>query len=380
MKVTQFVATKNTPASDVKKFVSQSNPDLMISFAAPSFFTGDYFKSLVEPQSKMVFAGCSTAGEIGDKGLHEDSAVFTAVKFNQSPGLKVASSPYQPNTNAVSVGEKLGRELKNPNLKAVFVMSQGVAINGSELIQGIQKEVGPKVILTGGLAGDYGKFEKTYTVLNGHVSTSDIIAIGFSGPQVQVGYGSLGGWEPFGPVRRVTKAQGNILFEIDGQPALGIYKTYLGKKADELPGSGLLYPFAVLDNDRRTTGLIRTILGVDEKNQSLTLAGDIAQGGMLQLMHAKNQGLVNGAHQAAEMAKEMLHGGSGDKLAFLISCVGRKIVMGDDTIEEVEAVQDVFGPGTHVTGFYSNGEICPFQGVLDCKLHNQTMTITYITE
>ena len=186
-----------------------------------------------------------------------------------------------------------------------------------------------------------------------------------------------------GPARRVTRCAHNVLFELDGEPALEVYKRYLGEHAKDLPASGLLFPFAMLGSDHNDIGLIRTILGVDEAQGSLTLAGDIDPDGYLKLMHANTNALVNGAEAAAQAALDMHRRGGSDAsqgLAVLVSCVGRKLVMGGRVDEEVEAVADVFGQGAVITGFYSNGEISPFTDNLACKLHNQTMTITYLSE
>jgi hypothetical protein len=141
----------------------------------------------------------------------------------------------------------------------------------------------------------------------------------------------------------------------------------------------LLFPFAMLGSDHNEVGIIRTILGVDEAAGSLTLAGDIDPNGYLKLMHASTDALVDGAEAAAQAAYDMQKS-DGQGLALLVSCVGRKLVMGGRVDEEVEAVADVFGQGSTIAGFYSYGEISPFSRSVDCKLHNQTMTITYISE
>jgi hypothetical protein len=170
-----------------------------------------------------------------------------------------------------------------------------------------------------------------------------------------------------------------VLYELDGEPALAVYKRYLGEHAKGLPASGLLFPFAMLGDDHSASGLIRTILGVDEAAGSLTLAGDIEANGYLKLMHSNTDALVDGAEAAAQAAQAMLTP-KGTGLALLVSCVGRKLVMGGRVDEEVEAVGDVFGLGATLTGFYSYGEISPSEGLSECKLHNQTMTITYLSE
>lgn len=214
---------------------------------------------------------------------------------------------------------------------------------------------------------------------NGVLSDRNVVGVGFYGEKIHIGHGSFGGWQPFGATRRVTRSTANVLYELDGAPALDIYKRYLGEYAKELPASGLLFPFAMLGEDHSESGLIRTILGVNEQDGSLTLAGDIVQDGYLRLMTASTDALVDGAESAAEAAQRIFTKGK-PCLALLVSCVGRKLVMGGRVDEEVEAVGDVFGQHATLTGFYSNGEISPYVKSSVCQLHNQTMTITRISD
>jgi hypothetical protein len=209
------------------------------------------------------------------------------------------------------------------------------------------------------------------------LSDREIAALGFYGDSLELRTGSAGGWMPFGPVRHITRSQDNLLFELDGEPALGVYRRYLGEWARELPGSGLLFPISLLEDEQHETGLIRTLLGIDESSGGLVLAGDIPEQSHARFMHADTSGLVEGARQAACSA---LDGSGSADLALLFSCVGRKLVMGGRVDEEVEAVAEVLGGGTILAGFYSYGEIGPHNQVSDCKLHNQTMTVTLLTE
>lgn len=371
-------AIASLAAADLRP-LADIEPGLVLAFAAPRFFqTPDFALRLAEafPQARRV--AVSTAGEISNQGVAEDSAVVCAIRFEHTP-FKLAASEIVNMEDSVGAGRRLAEQLRSPDLKAVILLSQGVAVNGSQLIAGVVSVLGKGVLLTGGLAADYGAFKQTWTLLDDVVSDRMMLAIGLYGDRFTFAHGSFGGWQSFGPARRATKVAGNVLYELDGEPALEIYRRYLGEYAQGLPASGLLFPFAILADDRQESGLIRTLLSVDESNGSLTLAGDIPAGGFLKLMHASTEALIDGAEAAATAASEMA-GGTGPGLALLVSCVGRKLVMGDRVDEEVEAVGEIFGQDCALAGFYSNGEISPFAEGSECKLHNQTMTITYISE
>jgi hypothetical protein len=377
MLVRQSVITRLDPAA--LRSLAEIEPNLVLVFAAPRFFTEpDFAAKLKEAFPAARRVAVSTAGEISSQGVSEDSAVISAIRFERTP-FKLAATDIVSMDDSAGAGARLAQQLQAPDLKAVILLSQGVAVNGSDLIAGVVSVIGKNIPLTGGLAGDYGAFARTWTLLDDVVSERMMLAVGLYGDALNFAHGSFGGWQSFGPARRATKVAGNVLYELDGEPALEIYRRYLGEYAKDLPASGLLFPFAILADDRQETGLIRTLLSVDESVGSLTLAGDIPADCYLKLMHASTEALVDGAEAAAEAARQMLDSNA-PGLALLVSCIGRKLVMGDRVDEEVEVVGAVFGQGCALTGFYSNGEISPFIESTDCKLHNQTMTITYLSE
>lgn len=377
MQARQAVITALTDASLIP--LKGIEPQLVLGFAAPRFFSDPDFASWLGrafPDARRLVV--STAGEISSQGVSSDSAVITALHFDRA-SFRIASTDVDGMEDSLDAGRRLAAQFPAQDLKAVILLSQGVRVNGSELIAGAVSVLGKSIPLTGGLAGDNGTFTGTWALLDDQVSDKLMLAIGLYGEALDFAHGSFGGWHSFGPARRATRAVGNVLYELDGEPALDIYRRYLGNYAKDLPASGLLFPFAILSGDREETGLIRTLLGIDEAAGSLTLAGDIPQDGYLKLMHASTEALVDGAEAAADAVRRMARGG-GQGLGILVSCIGRKLVMGDRVDEEVEAVGEVLGQDCVLTGFYSNGEISPFLETTECKLHNQTMTITYLGE
>jgi len=268
-------------------------------------------------------------------------------------------------------------ELSEEDLKHVLILSDGQTVNGSELVQGLNLGLPENITATGGLAGDDSRFEKTLVVdSHGNARTDTIVALGFYGTDLEVGFGSKGGWETFGMERVVTKSNKNVLFEIDDQPALELYKSFLGENAKDLPSSALLFPLSMKVN-AEDKAIVRTILNINEEDQSLIFAGDIPEGALVQLMKSNSYKLIDGAESAADIAKSRLT--KKPDLALLVSCVGRKLVMKQLAEEEVEVVQEELNTPT-VTGFYSYGELAPFEAFMKCELHNQTMTITTLKD
>lgn len=321
--------------------------------------------------------GCSTSGEIMGDEVIEQSVTATIVSFEHGRS-RIASVRIGEASSSREVGEQLARQLDDASLRHVFVLSDGLRVNGSDLARGLANGVASGVSITGGLSGDGTDFGETWVIANAQGGSGIVAALGLYGESLRIGYASLGGWQPFGPVRAITRAEGNVLYELDGRPALDLYKTYLGAHADQLPGAALLFPLLVV-GERNGQGVVRTVLSVDDRDGSMTFAGDIPSGGTAQLMKTNVDNLVDGAIAAAEASLKGL-GHQPPELALLVSCVGRKLVMKQRVEEEVEAIRDVFGADTKLAGFYSYGELCPFSQGEACRLHNQTMTITALAE
>jgi hypothetical protein len=353
--------------------------DLVLVFGATApFKSGEAFAHLRKTYPGAYICGCSTAGEIAGQHVLDDSIVATAVRF-EGTTFRVSNATIAGPEQSFAAGRQLASAIPHAGLVHAFVLSDGLAVNGSELVKGITSNLPASVAVTGGLSGDGARFAETYVCANAVAAQKQIVLIGFYGDRLRVGFGSMGGWDPFGPERRITRSRGNVLYELDGRSALELYKQYLGPHAAGLPASGLLFPLA-LRSEKSDDALVRTILAVDEKAQSMTFAGDVPEAALARLMRANFDRLVDGASGAASACHARLGAQTRFDLAILISCVGRKLVLKQRVEEEVEAVQQVLGDQTVTTGFYSYGEISPFTPEARCALHNQTMTITTFAE
>lgn len=316
-----------------------------------------------------VLMGCSTAGEIFGTELFDESLSVAVMRFEQTQ-LRVVSA----DCDARTIGSDLAAELADPGLRAVFVLAEGLDINGSRLAEAFSQGLPDHVTVTGGLAGDGSAFEKTWILDEDRPSSNRITAVGFYGKAVDIHFGYFGGWQIFGPERRVTRSEGNVLYELDGKPALDIYTRYLGDLAEGLPGTGLLFPLQIQPG-RDEEPLVRTILAIDHERKSLTFAGDIPEGSIARLMRSNLDEIIEGAASASAGCQPA----SGDAVSLAISCVGRRLILEHRTEEEIEGVLSNLPGNTRQIGFYSYGELAPW-GRLPCGLHNQTMTLTVISE
>lgn len=350
-------------------------PSLVLFFAAPGTLDdGSRFAELRDQYPTAAIIGCSTGGEIADIDVLDGAIVATAIEFARTR-LAFAESSIETEGCSHAAGKRLGAGLPRTGLRGVFVLSDGTRVNGSELVAGIQSILGPETSVTGGLAGDGSHFVSTRVGLNANPIPGRLAAVGFYGDEICLGFGSFGGWDAVGPERMITRAKGNVLYELDDQPALTLYRKYLGPEADNLPASALLCPLRIHPVGRPEAALVRTVIGIDDATGGMIFAGSVPENYVAQVMLGHFDNLIAGAGRAATRAKV-----PDARLAILVSCIGRKLLLGQQIADEVEAVKDVLGNACRLTGFYSYGEIAPLENSPFCDLHNQTMTITTIAE
>jgi len=382
MKIEQKKWTSETGWKTLSSVPLMESPDLVFVFGGSEPLEDktrfDEIR-LWYPDSHIIVA--STAGEIIKTEVSDNTIVLTAIKFEKTT-LQFAEDNITKTEESEAVGKRLARALPQKGLTHVLIFSDGLFVNGTALIKGLLSELPKNVSVTGGLVGDGSNFKKTLVGLDKKPEQKKLVCVGFYGSNIKIGYGSFGGWDSFGISRTITKAKDNVLYELDNKPALVLYKEYLGNLSKDLPASGLLFPLSLkikIGTDKEVE-VVRTILAVNEKEQSITFAGDMPEGTTAHFMKANFDRLVNGASEAAGMSIESL-GKNKAELAILVSCVGRKLVLKERVEEETEAVQEKIGSQAAMTGFYSYGEISPTGSTeRQCQLHNQTMTITVFKE
>lgn len=351
---------------------------LVLAFGAPEYIDDPAaLQELASRYPSSVIIGCSTAGEILGTEV-SDGSLSVGIRQFRHTRLATAFAPVRGTSDSFHAGQSIATQLDGPGFRAVLVLADGLQTNGTELIRGLHSLLPEGVTVTGGLAGDGEHFRRTWVLKHGVPTTNIVVAVGFYGDRIRVAHGCCGGWDVFGPQRRVTRSRSNVLYELDGKPALPLYKEYLGELASGLPATALLYPLEMRPTPTDGEAVVRSVLAVDEAANSLIFGGDIPEGSYVRLMHANFDRLVEAAGQSASIAAETAPGDAA-RLIIAVSCVGRRIILGERTEEELEAVAERFAPGDALLGFYSYGELSPIASGR-CTLHNQTMTITSIRE
>lgn len=374
MKSEQIRWNETTGWSDIDDTLAEARDLVLVFIDHPKALTEVWFNELRAIYPNAVIAGVSTSGSVLDTMISDHDAVATAVSFERSR-VRCVSRMMGNFSNARALGADLAHELLSDDLRHVLIFSDGLGVNGSDLARGFSDVLPEGITITGGLAGDGTRFGTTYVVGNAPAATGCIAAVGFYGDTIVAKSGCFAGWEEFGPERVITRSEANVLFSIDHKPALDLYKSYLGDFASDLPGSGLRFPMSVRENIN-STPIIRTLLAVDEEQQSLTFAGDVPQGYLCRLLKTNMDLLIENAGLAAESSK---YDHPEEFLVVAVSCVGRRLVLGQLCEEELEVIRETLGEKAVITGFYSYGELSE-KGESRCTLHNQTMTLVSIYE
>ncbi|WP_341220770.1 FIST signal transduction protein [Polaribacter atrinae] len=381
MKTVQLKKHKNADLKYLSENITLKAPLVLVFGNRYLLEDETIFEEIRDKFKDGHFVFGSACGDISSESIDDESITITAIEFEKSNFIikttNVLNTDSDAKVDSFKVGKDLISQFPEEGLMHIFVISEGSFINGSQLTEGMNSATDNNLLITGALCGDDARFEKTIASYNEKPKVGEIVAIGLYGESLEITFSINGGWTPFGPERIVTKSEGNTLYELDNLPALDLYKKYLGEKSKELPGAALLYPLNVKTEDGHNT-IVRSILNIDEAENSMILAGDILENSKVQLMMTNVDNIVNAAEKAAKSAFEFRN--KKPELAILVSCIGRKLVLDQRVEEEVEEVMEVVGDATTITGLYSYGEIAPFIGENSCQLHNQTMTVTLISE
>lgn len=357
-----------------------SESTLVLVFGGSKFLDApEPIRKLAQAYPKAVVAGCSTSGEILGGEVSDDSLTVAVIRFERTK-VAVAFAEVGEKAGSWEAGKNLAVELDRPSLRGVLLLADGLKAVSYDLVAGINSIMPKSVVVTGGMAGDGDRFQRTWIIKGGELKGGYACAVGLYGDHVRIGHSSRGGWDVFGPERKITRSEGNVLFEIDDRPALPIYKEYLGKRAEGLPATGLFFPLSLRSAVSQGKRVVRGILAIDEAKQSITFAGDVPPGSLAQLMTANLDRLIQGATEAATSIEGLDKDSTRPLLSLAISCVGRRLVLGERSADEAEAILEVLPKHAQQIGFYAYGEIAPASAGQHCDLHNQTMTLTTISE
>ncbi|ODU74201.1 MAG: hypothetical protein ABT08_11085 [Microbacterium sp. SCN 71-21] len=339
-------------------------------------------------------AACDALDGAADGMIDDPVACKAAFKPEDlaCPGAKADTCLSAPQVDALKKVFGGPRNSKGEALYADWPYDAGVATMGwrfwklgtstTEVPNSLIATLGDEIPITGGMACDGTAFEKTLVAAGAPPRSNVVAALGFYGADFHMGFGISAGWQVFGPRRRVTRSSGNRVYDVDGIPMLDLYRRYLGEEEFAgLPTTGLRFPLQIHHPEAPDETVVRAVLGVDHADGSMYFGGDIPVGAVVQLMRGTFGRLTEAAADAARQVEDVVDPAAPNAAAaILVSCIGRRILMGSTIEDEVVAVAERLNDPMPRIGFYSLGEISPYPETRRAALHNETMTIVTFSE
>lgn len=361
-------------------------PEVLIVLGSPRFDHKQLLAGIISVAGDVPMVGGSTAGEISGSGISNESVVIMALgsdtlDFATGIGLDMSQDE---TACGVALVDDFRHRISIKEASSLLIFPDGMGGDGLKVIDGLQSVMGTGFEIVGGYLGDGEDFRTTFQYFNGKVYNNAMPGLLICGKAgFRTGIGVRSGFESIGNRFYCTAAEGNIVKEFDNERALDLYKEFLGdERFQRLPGICLEYPFGLIDDKVSIAGKeyfqLRCCLAVDHEKGSITLAASIPEGRAITLTTASRGDIINGAKLAAEQAKESLKDAKPEAI-LMFSCVGRKLILGRRTQEEVAVVKEVLGKDVPLIGFYTYGEIGPIDKTREelsvSKFHNETVVL-----
>lgn len=347
-------------------------PTLGILFCSVDLGVADTAKALAE--FPFPFFACSSCGEIftdAEKSRALENCAVVSLLEMPAGSFQVKlidGAGLDSSALGAAVGNWGKSVFKNP---AFLLAVSGIKRDGEQVVHGLLGEFPEQVPLFGGLAGDDAKFKETFAFTNGNLTSDGAVACVFDAGRVSVEGLATSGWVGLGAPKTVTAAEGNVVFSIDGEPALDIYKKYLDIRDVDLPGIGMEYPLQVMREDG--THVLRAVVGVDYDRHALIFAGAVPQGA--QVRFSSSPGFETVDHARRDFETFAKAGGPSPDLLIFFSCIARHAALGPMVEDEIRAAQRIWNaPGL---GFFTYGEIGR-NLVGRCDFYNETCALVLL--
>ncbi len=326
--------------------------------------------------ANVQIAGCSSFAEINSEEGLDQSVTAMGITGLSCTTLKVDSM--MPDSR--QAGRSIGAQAKELEASLLITFPDGMQGNTAEYIRGIQDILGAEFPIVGGVAAEHLAFQRTNEFYNREVLTGGAVAVAIRGA-VTLGTSARSGFQPVGGLRTITKVEGqHLILELDGQPALRIYKDFLGDTPANPQMVGIQFPLLLvfdvagshMTSDDRVH-VVRVVRSLDEEKGGLLLGGEVAVGMQVHLTRTVKDDLLRGAVEAVEEACKKV---PRPDVAFIFGCAGRKLLLGPHYQQEMAGAFARLGREVPKVGFYTYGELSPVHNVT--IYHDETFTIALV--
>jgi hypothetical protein len=364
--------------------IHNAKVDLAIAFSSIDLSCVPLLKVISNYLAGIRILGCSGAAILSNQGIFKHGVIIMLLGFPPGTYFNTAYVKNIRERSAVQAGEELGENLLHGfqgirrDLSVIF--SDGLIESSSDLISGLQERVGISFPLAGASAADNLAFKQTYIYFDQELLSNAACGILWGG-KLNFGLGTKHGWKPLGKPRKVTKASGNIINEIDNAPAIKIYEDYLAQDVSqlkkELKRISILYPIGIhLAGEEEF--LLRNVFSIEDDG-SIVLQGNVPQNSQIRLMIGTKETCLTATHQALEEAKRGLFSRPCN-FVLVFDSVSRYILLGRQAGKELEIIKEVLGKDTPIIGLCTYGEQAPLRSINYLgRTYFQNQTITIVT-
>jgi len=316
-----------------------------------------WLKSIL-PHSNII--GVTTAGEICLGKIYEGSVVISFTVFNTT---SVKSKMYDLSSDCKI--ENTINDLVTAETKAIIIFSDGLNSNAEKLVKGVYA-LRPEIVIAGGRAGDNFVFEKTYVFNETGYTQNGYVIASLSADELLVNSDYILNWTPIGKDMIVTKAKGNILYELDGMPIYDVYKKYLGEDViDNFPKSSMEFPLII----KKEHILIARDPLLKTDDSALMFAGNFEEGDVVRFSFGDIEDIEDEATEYFNKFKTIPA-----ESIFVYSCAARKSLMGDKLEDEINILESL----TQTSGFFTYGEYFHTSNI--AEILNVTTTFLALSE
>ena len=331
--------------------VRTSNPDLPLSLPPPHGDSQKYPQAFSGYDLNVV--GSSSGGNIlvdgGAKTIYEDSAVVTLVELNDAHYAYLVKD--RGKISSFDFGANIGQwGLEKFRKPSFIVIASGLSLNGQEFVEGIIESAGKDVSMFGGLAGDESKFEQNFVFSGDKVLENGAIALAFDSEHVDLQGIATSGWVGLGKDLTITSSESNIVYSIDNEPALKVYKKYLSVQDSDLPAIGVEYPLLIKREDDNYA--LRAVMGVDREKEALIFAGTVPQNATVTFSSSPGFEVID---RTKEKISKFHSEQPEAEVLLLFSCMARHLALGPVISEEISFPAEKWG--LPLSGFFTYGEI-----------------------
>ncbi|MEM7102172.1 MAG: FIST N-terminal domain-containing protein [Bacteroidota bacterium] len=363
--------------SKMTSALSEINPTIGIAFSDPDF----KIEAAVELFSELGIQlfGCTTSGEICNRKLVEKSFTLLLVELPEDSFLIHSIDGTPPNyiEPGAVIGNKAAESFENP---AILVYSAGVGVDGESIVKGIKSGINKEIPIYGGLGGDNFKHENIRTFTDQVIRKNGLAALIIDSDRVAVNGKTYSGWNELGKTHTITKAEGNVLLEVDDKPALDLFNKYFkGVEYRQNEGSEKLftvpaiYPLKI----KRENGVefMRSTLIYDFERKALILAGAVKEGDRFKFCPTPSFDVVEATvEEFQRYAKRDIT----PSALIMNSCAARHFAFGPMFDDEVEGIFNIWKKP--MIGYMAYGEIGNTMDDEHCEFHNVTCSIVFLSE